>query len=160
MIITCETHPNILEAMEVIDLDGGVSITPPVRKVPDRWKEYLLGIEKTLGGLSRVDRASESPTLAPHVKPNIKLDSEFYTFCAGEEGEIQAIANRDNAHRTAYLFLDDFFADWHGTDETNHTPEDVVLLHEIKYLDDIRCESSTGLTEVQLERLRELGFPN
>jgi hypothetical protein len=157
LIVTSEEWPNIVEAFNTIADDTG-NIPMPVYEIPARWKSQLPDLEKTLGALSRTERAPESPPLPPHVRPNEFLDSEFYTFCNGEYTEQNAISNRSLAHARAAVFLNDFFEDWTYTaDSGTEVPENKTVQRRIEWLEEIERESGIGLSieqRLELERLR------
>jgi hypothetical protein len=159
MIITSETHPYALAALNCIDDDSRVtgSLGLPAREIPDRWGGYMENVNNTIGKMSREKRSPEAEPLPTHVKPNEFLDSEFYAFCNGEFLERTAIGNRDLHHTEAMLFLDDYFEDWSLT-ATNpkQEPGNVARQRRVEWLEDLQRESTMGLTAEQLAELDQL----
>lgn len=158
MLITQESHPNLIEAIHCIEDDTGNKLKLPVKEVPDRWGPLLGNLELTIAQLSRKKRAPESEDLPPHVKPDTYLDSEFYTFCNGGFTEQLAIANRDFHHVQAYVFLADFFEDWTYTgDDAQNSPINIARRSRIEYIENLAAkkpELYTSELEAERNRLR------
>lgn len=157
MLITTESHPNILEALHCIEQETGQQLAVPIKDVPDRWIPFLPDIEKVLSELSRKERAPEAAPLPPHVKPSELLDSEFYSFCNGDYDEQNAMSMRSPQHTAAHVFLADFFEDWTYTqDEGPESVNNVCLRKRIEYLEMLRDESAGGLTSEQEDELQKV----
>lgn len=152
MIINSDDYPHTMKAVHLIQADSGDHLAIPILNVPERWKDLMPEIEKSIGTLSLTERASEDEPLAPHVKPDSYLDSEFYTFCNGDHLVQTKIANRSMDLVLALAFLDDFFEGWTLTSE-NHSdnPMNYARQRRIEFL-----ENSGNLTNVQNDELEAL----
>ncbi len=100
-VIRLATHPAIIFALNVMRCDGGGPHWPSrnASSIPARWTEFLPSIEKGLASLDGGTRNSD-------------LDGEMWTFCAGEESEMEALQKRSSELRLASCFLNDFFEGW------------------------------------------------
>lgn len=151
-IITTESHPNIMEAIHMIQQDTGDHLCIPILEVPERWESLLPEIEETIGTLSRERRAPEEEPLPPHVKPSPLLDSEFYSFCNGTYEVQEAMSNRSMSHMRATIFLMDYFEAWTYTDEGHErNPANMARMKRIEHLDMIERESGIGMTIEQMK---------
>ena len=133
MHVTKENFPNILEALHAIDEDNGgfQAIRAPIIHVPTMYDRHLPDIEKAIASLSRTERAPNSPPLSPHVKPNPLLDCEFWTYCAGEQEEMQVICNRSLELQLGSVLLSDYFEYFFDTED----PHQRALRSRIESLD-------------------------
>lgn len=93
--------PAIVLAMNIIREDNGGPHWP-VRsesRVPARWGPFLKHIE---AGLAELDSGLLSDS----------LEGEMWTFCAGEESEMEALLRNSPELQLASCFLQDFFDGW------------------------------------------------
>lgn len=97
-----DAFPATIFAMNVIRMDSGGPSWPAddAPSVPLCWHPFLPVIESGLATLDGGDRSK------------LDLDGEMFTFCAGEEGAMQAIRDRSQSLGLASLFLNDFFEGW------------------------------------------------
>ena len=157
MIITAETFPNILAAMNCIDEETGRRIKDPVKEIPDRWKDYLPDIEKAIATLSRNTPAPEGEPRAPHIKPDAYLDSEFYTFCNGEFHDMRKVINRNMELVKASILLNDYFEAWTYTEDSgSRNPHNIINENRIEWLESVRAENSGSLSAEQEAELNQL----
>ncbi len=100
--ITKADYPATIFAMNLIRMDSGGPSWPAedAPQVPLCWHPFLPVIEAALNELDGGDRSK------------VDLDTEMFTFCAGEEGAMSAIRERSQALGMASLFLNDFFEGW------------------------------------------------
>jgi hypothetical protein len=101
VVIDAESYPAISFALNVMRCDNGGPHWPAreFSVAPERWRPFLPMIE---AGLASLDGG----------KLNNDLEGEMWTFCAGEESEMQALQNRSSELRLASCFLNDFFEGW------------------------------------------------
>ena len=149
MIINTESHPNIMEAIHLFQMDTGDHLAIPVQDVPDRWKELLPDIENAIETLSRKIRAHEEDDLPAHVKPSELLDSEFYSFCNGDMVTQEKIANRNIELLKAHVFLSDFFEAWTYTGGEEPEPESKIYQKRVEWLDHVEANGSLTMEQEQ-----------
>jgi hypothetical protein len=99
--IKADMYPATIFALNIMRCDGGGPRWPSrdASEIPSRWTEFLPSIEKGLASL-------DGGTL------NNDLDGEMWTFCAGEQSDMEALQLRSAELRLASCFLNDFFEGW------------------------------------------------
>lgn len=138
MLITTDSHPNIIKAFNTIDQDnnGPRALSLPVCDVPVVWEKYLGRIEAAIGSLSRTERDDSLSELPPHVKPDMKFDSDFAVFCMGEDSDVRKLANRSLDLQLANELLNEYFEDFYLTKaEKPVDPYQRAIVSRIEYLE-------------------------
>lgn len=94
-------YPATVFALNVMRCDSGGPHWPSrdATEIPARWAPFMPAIERGLASL-------DGGTL------NTDIDGEMWTFCAGEESEMETLQQRSCELRLASLFLNDFFEGW------------------------------------------------
>jgi hypothetical protein len=110
-------HPAIIRALNLIREDSGGPSWPPESEpvIAARWQPYLDRIEAAIGALADDKPAPEDDETNERLSAGeafCYLDSELYTFVAGEHTAQTLIAARSEDLTIASHFLNDFFEGW------------------------------------------------